>query len=218
MAIREIKTEKFDILGEPWKGAIKFESKTDLFFMALPKKITETTGASQVSAKTLDELREDFKRAVSEYGELIATSRKIIAFSSRAEIKREEGYVGDKREGFSGIYGQRSSVFEGVLELRFAVGVEATRGGRKQFKDLNGASFDQDLIRYDGTLKHGTHVIEWKAEREAFFRSMIDSIEKAKERMDKLFDHEDDATILQLIDHAGGNLLGFDATTKKEAA
>lgn len=211
MAVREIKTEKFDILGKPWTGSIKFESKNESFFMNLPKEISEKTGRRTVQAGTLEELREDFKSAINEYGELIKTSRKIIAFRAKSKLKKEDGHPGETREGYSGIFGQRSSVFEGQLELAFAVGMEAKRGGRLEYKDLNGSRFDDDLISWSGSPKYGTRVVDWTAEREAFFRSMIDSIERAKEKMDKLFDHEETETILGIIDSGGAGLLSFEA-------
>jgi hypothetical protein len=214
--MKEVKTEKFVILGKDWRGTIEFDSKRELFVMKTPRHVKEVAGRMEVSGKTLEALRKEFSELVKEYGELVASRRKVIVFRVNAHVKREEGDPGEEHFAGGGRWNAKAFDMAGKLKLQFFIGYETTKGEEKEYKDELGMRPERELFDSfycrNGEPPRGVHVVDWSAEREAFFRSMLDGIEKAKKRLDAIFDHEKAEDIMSLVDAAGSGqvLIGLD--------
>jgi len=208
---KEVKTEKVTIFGRDYRRSVQFDSSLDMFLSKLPKFVCDILGQNTTArGKSMAEMGEDWDRIVKEYGERVATKRKVIVFESEASVEREEGSPGEDRGDGLGRYNAKAFEFKGKLSLRFLVVNETTRNGQKEYRDLNG-HYIHDLSR--SSWQRQLEVIDWTAEREVFFRGVIDAIEKAKEKLDSIFDKEAHE-VAALIDKAQGPLLGFDEGKK----
>lgn len=209
MAIREVKTEKFVILGKDYRAQIIFDSEREVFRIKFPKYVKDVVTWEDASGKTLAEAREEWDRIIKEYGERVATRRKVILFTTKAEVRRQDPDPGEDRGGSR--WNVKEFDYEGILKIRFFVGYETTKGDEKEYKDELGHRPDQHFTYYGRNIGDDVKVIDWTQEREDFFRSLIDTIERAKERMDTVFGFENVHELTANIDRiAGGNLIGFD--------
>lgn len=191
---------------------VKFSARSNKFEIRIPEDLAVTldNGEDLITADTCQEAEEAWTTRVKELAVLVVKREKVIVYEyeasrrKRPEHKKETGYraqiedqahIDDFADGYHCGRDKKEVLWKG-MKVRWSLADRVVAGGRTRYLEHGG----NDEVNIRG------EVMDWTAEREAFFKSVTESLEKIVKRASAILDAEP-AKLSALLDSGAGKML-----------
>jgi len=170
---------KIGLHGKDFIMKVGYSPKTKQFYVPLPNYMADLLGIDQVEAENQAKVERDFYKAVKEYNEKSAKTKKVIFYKFLSRI-REYGVALDESD--SAYESKGEMISHGVaLDLWFLVGyVVKTPDDREEY-------FNEDKKRVGGGWAHRWKYMDYTEARDLFFREVRKMLAKQIEAMQDFF-------------------------------